>query len=646
MPDLAWYIRRASAMGPRELFHRALFVLQKRRWKRGLNKNRLPRSGRDPGRLPAVPIVPDCARSQPASLEIVGEADLYLERQWLFFDANGIVEEVIDWHRDPVSGVAAPRAFGFDLNHRDEEIVGNIKNTWEKSRHHHLTVLAAAYAITRDEKYADETRRQLTSWVAENPFLVGVNWTHPLEQGIRLIAWIWCERLLRGSVHHEELFGVKGILWDSIYHHQIFIVRTYSRGSSANNHLIGEMAGLYAASCAWPFFRESDRWRSLSQGVLEREIVAQTFPSGLNREMAFSYHLFTLEFFLIALDEARRSGNELSDPYRENVRRMVEALPLVTDYGGNLPRYGDGDEGMALQLQSRYAPRHTWLLTLGTELADACVKVPSPPPMTAVLMGYGETKSHADESEIGTSAFSDAGIYVLTAHRHTKKEVFVVADAGPHGFLSIAAHAHADALSFALSAAGIPFLVDPGTYAYHTKPHWRNYFRGTRAHNTVTVDQRDQSEPAGSFLWTRKANTEVESWSDEGRICALTAHHDGFSDLKITHRRTFELQDQTLQLKDEIDGPGTHEIAAYFHFAPECEITVANPGLVKARRAGVTLDLTFSSVFDIDVALGALDAGWYSPVFGVREPGNTVRGRALCDLPVLWTTTITVHDEG
>jgi hypothetical protein len=141
------------------------------------------------------------------------------------------------------------------------------------------------------------------------------------------------------------------------------------------------------------------------------------------------------------------------------------------------------------------------------------------------------------------------------------------------------------------------------------------------------------------------ANTVVESWSDDGQLCALTAHHDGFSDLGITHRRSFELQDNLLQVTDEIDGPGRHEIAGYFHFAPECEITVREPGLVSARRAGVTLDLTFSSIFDIDVASGAPDAGWYSPVFGVREPGNTVRGRTLCRLPVTWATMIAVHHE-
>ena len=67
-------------------------------------------------------------------------------------------------------------------------------------------------------------------------------------------------------------------------------------------------------------------------------------------------------------------------------------------------------------------------------------------------------------------------------------EVLLVADAAPLPFLSIAAHGHADCLSFVLSLGGVQVLVDPGTYCYHSDPKWREYFKGTSAHNTVRVD--------------------------------------------------------------------------------------------------------------------------------------------------------------
>src|SRR5207245_173758 len=98
-------------------------------------------------------------------------------------------------------------------------------------------------------------------------------------------------------------------------------------------------------------------------------------------------------------------------------------------------------------------------------------------------------------------AFPAGGYYVLGSDLDQPAEVRVIADCGPLGYLSIAAHGHADALSFTLSIAGDEVLIDPGTYAYHTHSGWRAHFRGTAAHNTVRIDGVDQSVPAGNFLW-------------------------------------------------------------------------------------------------------------------------------------------------
>ncbi len=100
-------------------------------------------------------------------------------------------------------------------------------------------------------------------------------------------------------------------------------------------------------------------------------------------------------------------------------------------------------------------------------------------------------------------------------------EIRLVVDAGPLGYRSIAAHGHADALSFTLSVGGLEFLVDPGTYAYHTQGAWRQYFRGTAAHNTVRVDGQDQSESGGNFMWLRKARAGCNLWDSRARAGPL-----------------------------------------------------------------------------------------------------------------------------
>ena len=83
------------------------------------------------------------------------------------------------------------------------------------------------------------------------------------------------------------------------------------------------------------------------------------------------------------------------------------------------------------------------------------------------------------------SRFADAGMTLLRTHE--PNEIWCRCDGGPHGYLSIAAHAHADALSVEVRYAGIDILADPGTYCYHGERVWRSYFRSTIAHNTAEL---------------------------------------------------------------------------------------------------------------------------------------------------------------
>ena len=51
----------------------------------------------------------------------------------------------------PVTGQRAPAdRYAFRIKHRSEAETGNVKQIWELSRHQHLTVLAAAWFLTRD----------------------------------------------------------------------------------------------------------------------------------------------------------------------------------------------------------------------------------------------------------------------------------------------------------------------------------------------------------------------------------------------------------------------------------------------------------------------------------------------------------------
>ena len=66
--------------------------------------------------------------------------------------------------------------------------------------------------------------------------------------------------------------------------------------------------------------------------------------------------------------------------------------------------------------------------------------------------------------------FADAGLTIMRSSPADGPEIWCRCDGGPHGFLSIAAHAHADALAIEVRHEGVEILVDPGTYCYSSEP--------------------------------------------------------------------------------------------------------------------------------------------------------------------------------
>ena len=211
-------------------------------------------------------------------------------------------------------------------------------------------MLAAAYFLTGDERYADFAAAQLRSWMANNPFLSGIHWTSGIEIGIRLISWVWVRRLLDAWPGVAALFDDNDIFRRQLYHHQEFLARFPSRGSSANNHLIAEEAGQFAASCAFPFFKESAGWREHAATTLVREARLQTFDSGLNRELASDYHMLVLELLLAAAAEGEAAGHPLAPEVWHRICAMIDALAAMVDTVGQPPRQGDGDQGRGLLL--------------------------------------------------------------------------------------------------------------------------------------------------------------------------------------------------------------------------------------------------------------------------------------------------------
>jgi hypothetical protein len=539
------------------------------------------------------------------------------------------------WNRDPKSGIEVPLAFGKTLDYRDSSVVGDIKYVWEPNRHLHLVTLAQAFSLTREKKYVDVLQEHLESWFLACPYGYGPNWVSSLEVALRLVSWSSAWQLLGDEVLDERV-EFRSRWLRSVYQHASFVRGWFSLHSSANNHLIGEAAGLFIAALTWPCWQAARDWLTVSTGILEREILAQNAPDGVNREQAFWYQQFVLDLLAQCLLAGKANGQWFSADYESRVEAMMDFIASVMDVGGNVPMIGDADDGVASSFAPGACPYRS-LLALGAVLfkrGDFKLKAGRLDDRARWLLGEdADARFESLDAERTRlplrQTFPEGGYVVMGCDFETPEELRMVADAGQLGYRSIAAHGHADALSFTLSVGGREFLIDPGTYAYHTQERWRQYFRGTMAHNTVRVDGLDQSVPGGNFMWLRHARAGCSLWLSSPEKDSFEGWHDGYMRLEdpVKHRRLLQLdkRERRVLIEDVLEMEDQHEVELLFHCSEACRVDPV-PGGYALERDGVTIKLLLPAGGTARVERGALApiAGWVSRAFDRREPTSTI----------------------
>jgi hypothetical protein len=481
------------------------------------------------------------------------------------------------WNRSPDGGPEVALAFGPTLDYRDPARVGNARLAWELARAGWSAAPAmAAYADAGGSEDGERNVRFVVeaceAFDLACPPLRGLQWASALELALRSLSWGWALALVAA---HPAADAIVDERWGRLFAHWAeamrFVEAHDSRYSSANNHRLGEAAGLAWAGHALSFLPEAARWRARGLERMESAFLAQTTPEGVTREHAFAYQQFVLDFVVAAETVAVRAGRVPPPAILARVARTAEALDAFSPGRAAPWAVGDGDEGRALHLAEPYEER------VAASLASAYAFVGRAgvvaPHARATWLGLDGGTEAAAGAARGTGA-SAAGVESLLPERAgyaverwsvEGRSARLLFDAAPLGLAPLYAHGHADALMVLLDVDG-PRLVDPGTGAYHSDPALREKLRATRAHNTVEVDGQDQSLRGGLFQWLAPAPIEGAGVSrrDDG---ALVAAHGGYRRLGgVVHRRTVRiLAPEVIVVLDDLTGAGAHRAVARWH---------------------------------------------------------------------------------
>ncbi len=545
----------------------------------------------------------------------------------------------IDWNRDPISDNRWEPSYWADydvLNSR----CGDPKVIHELNRHQHLPRLAKAFALTGDERFAQEAVSQIEDWIDQNPRWGSINWQSSLEIGLRSLSWLWTIFMLLPSEALDERAARR--IAKSFFSQIDHVYRYPSVYSSPNTHLIGEAVAVFAAGLLFPELPRSEKWRSLGAALLIREMERQVSVDGVYAEASSYYHCYATDFFLQAMVLARLNRFPLPEWMWKRLASMLEFVMHMTRPDGSIPLLGDDDGGRVLALQTQDYRTFRDGLSSGAvllgrpdfkyqarDLAEETLWLLGPDAWAVFDSLSAQPPSNNYRSYPAEGCFFQRSGW-------GQADTYVTFDCGGLGMLT-GGHGHADALSITLFSAGRELLIDPGAYAYNCAPEWRRFFRSTRAHNTVLVDGADQSEVRDTFSWGSKASSCVLSHVALPAIEYVDGEHTGYRRLQngITHRRRLvHVIPNYWIVLDELRGSGEHEYEFLHHFASNTELMVygdERKGEVdcsaRLLESGLQMLMYASGPVQAQAICGQIHPiqGWMSHRYGERRPSPVLK---------------------
>lgn len=592
-----------------------------------------------------------------AKHQILKQADEILRHNFQLFELRTLGGSRINWHMDPTTGKQWPKIFRNKLHYGLNSQTKDVKYIWELNRHKHFVILGKAYLFTNDERYAQEFAQQINDWIDNNPPEIGINWTSNLEVAMRLISWIWTYHFFKESPCFDESTHFRMI--KSIYQHGSHIFSELSIYTCPNNHLIGEATALWMIGLLFPEFKESQKWKNVGFQILETELDKQIHLDGVNAEQAIGYHRFVLDFYTQIVLLAKKNGMNVPDVMMKKIEKMFEFILALADSKGRGPMIGDADNARGMPVANGDFWNFSDSLSTGAVLfnrPDMKILAGKFHEISIWLLGLAGKEKYDSLPDIPrkyySTAFKHGGYYIMKAEGKLGT-IQLVFDCGPLGYSLNAAHGHADMLSFTLNASGHDLIIDPGTFGYACAGDKRDYFRGTRAHNTIVVDDLNQADPSGTFKWLNIPQAKIHRWITTRDYDFVDGSHNGYERLKnpVTHRRmVFFVKPEYWIMVDFLTGHGMHKYDQYFHFPPSCVVINSESKIATITTGdGVNLALIPANPEAVSANLseGSLDPfdSLVSYSYGDLKPTPAIKYNKKSKTPLIFGTLLFPFSE-
>lgn len=429
-----------------------------------------------------------------------------------------------------------------------------------------------------------------TDWIKKNPAGKEPGW-HPYPLSLRITNW--CKSNMQGEQINKSLYAQASFLFrNSEYYHPA-------------NHYLENARALIFSGLYFHEQGEASKWLAKGLEIISGELPKQVLPDGGYFEKSIMYHTLMAELILDILNVLPES-NGLYERLLETARKMLQFLVALTHPGGKITLFNDSSEEIA--------------------------------PSTKQLTVYGgklniTVKNEFESNEPAIYSFTNSGYFIFR-----NKDIYIAIDGGSIGPGFIPAHAHADIFTYELSVKDEKIIVDAGVYEYRKSPA-REYSRSTKAHNTISIDGRNQAEVWDSFRTARRYPPENIKFERRGGRILFSGEFRGFSKLigdNLMHKRSVIISsaDNLITFEDTIEGKGNHRTENFIHLNPSVKISNAGGDLIISKN-----ELRIKMIlYDLDFRI---EDGFYFPEFG-KKMINKVVVLSSEKIPVLMKYSIQV----
>lgn len=436
---------------------------------------------------------------------------------------------------------------------------------------HYFDDLNAADAVVRSDWHQALIKR----WTRENSPGQGTGW-EPYPTSLRIVNWVkW---LLAGHSFDQECM-------------QSLAVQTRWLTRRIEWHILGNhlFANAKALVFAGLYFEgpEARKWLDIGLDIIAQELSEQVLPDGGNFERSPMYHAIFLEDLLDLINFAGAYPGgverEQVDRWRATATKMLNWLEAMCHPDSEIAFFNDAAIGIA----------------------------PSPTEIRAYANRLEVFQDRVAKTTVKPTLvhFAESGYIRLDA-----MNAVTFLDVAPIGPDYLPGHAHADTLSFELSMFGERVLVNGGTSQYGSG-EVRLAERGTEAHNTVIINDKNSSEVWSGFRVAKRAYPRCLEIHQSEKFVLVTCAHDGYARLsgRPVHKRSWQLCNGKLVVRDRVDGEFETAIAR-FHFHPEIQVTAIDRSTYSLRLPVSGQAIQF---FILD-GVARIEQSFFAPEFGIR----------------------------